>query len=174
MPRKFFKRMSPSAETIKQQKCLGFLGKYLHSPMLWHLNRRSVSMAFAIGLFMMWVPFPPQTLFAAIAAIFLGANLPISVALVWITNPITIPPMFYFAYLVGAKILGHTPIDIKFELTWQWLTTSLSHSWQPFFLGLFIIAVISSVSGYLIIQILWRINVIRRFKNRKLRRLKRS
>ena len=126
MPRQFFKKISPSADTIKKQKCLGFLGKHLHSPMLWHLNRRSVSVAFAIGLFMMWVPFPSQMVYAAVFAILLSANLPISVALVWITNPNTIPPMFYFAYLFGTKILGHTPLDIKFEMTWEWLMTNLS------------------------------------------------
>ena len=121
---------------------------------------------------MMWIPFPPQTVFAAIAAILLCANLPIAVALVWITNPITIPPMFYFAYLIGARILGHTPVAMKFELTWEWLTTSLSQAWQPFFLGLGIVAIISSTIGYFFIQILWRINVIRRFKKRKIYRRK--
>ncbi len=172
MPRQFFKKFSPSADTIKEQKCLGFLGKHLHSPMLWHLNRRSVSMAFAVGLFMMWIPFPPQMLFAALLAILLCANLPISVALVWITNPITIPPMFYFAYKVGALILGHQPVPMKFELTWEWLTTSLALSWQPFLLGLFIVAVISSALGYFGIQLLWRIHIMRRFNARKLRRQK--
>lgn len=170
MPKQFFKKFSPSVETIKKQKCLGFLGKHLHSPMLWHLNRRSVSLAFAIGLFMMWVPFPSQMAYAAAMAILLRANLPLSVALVWITNPITIPPMFYFAYLFGAKILGHTAVDMKFELSWEWLTTHLAQSWEPFLLGCFLLAVISSLLGYIIIQVIWRLHILHRLGERKLKR----
>jgi uncharacterized protein len=49
---------------------------------------------------MMYMPPIGQMFMAAAAAIVLRVNLPISVALVWITNPLTIPPMFYFAYLL--------------------------------------------------------------------------
>jgi len=172
MPRKLFKKITPSVETIEKQKCLGFLGKHLHSPMLWHLNRRSVSVAFAIGLFMMWVPFPSQMVYAAILAILVRANLPISVVLVWITNPVTIPPMFYFAYLFGTKILGTIPFNIEFELTWSWLTTNLSHSWQPFLLGCLLLAIISALIGYVTVQLLSRMHIIRRLRERKLKRQK--
>lgn len=172
MPKRLFKKITPNIETIKSQKCLGFLGKHLHSPMLWHLNRHSVSLAFAIGFFMMWVPFPSQMVYAAILAILLKANLPISVTLVWITNPITIPPMFYYAYRFGTKILGNTPLDIKFEMTWEWLMTNLSLSWQPFLLGCLILAIISSFIGYVTIQLLWRMHIIHRLRERKLKRQK--
>ena len=171
MPKQFFKKLSPSVETIKKQKCLGFLGRHLHSPMLWHLNRRSVSLAFAIGLFMMWVPIPPQMVYAATAAILIRANLPLSVALVWITNPITIPPMFYFAYLFGAKLLGQPPIEMQFELSWEWLSINLAQSWEPFLLGLLIIAIISALLGYIIIQIGWRLHILSRLKERRLNRI---
>jgi uncharacterized protein (DUF2062 family) len=80
---------------IKGHKNLSFLGEKLHDPNLWHLNRRSVSAAFAIGLFAAWIPTPGQMVIAAIIALYFRANLPISVALVWITNPLTMPPMFY-------------------------------------------------------------------------------
>lgn len=170
MPREFFKRMSPSVETLRKQKCLNFLGKSLHNPMLWHLNRHSVALAFAIGLFMMWVPFPPQMVYAAIAAIYFKANLPISVALVWVTNPITIPPMFYFAYLCGAEILGHQAIPMKFELTWEWFSHNLSQSWEPFLLGCFLLATLSAVVGYFSIKLIWRLHIISRVNRRRLKR----
>jgi hypothetical protein len=41
----------PSPESIKENKNLQFLGDKLHDPNLWHLNRRSVAAAFAVGLF---------------------------------------------------------------------------------------------------------------------------
>ena len=80
------------------------------------LNRRSAAGAFAVGLFMMYMPPFGQWLMAAAAAIVFRVNLPIAVALVFITNPITIPPMFYVAYLLGALVLGQAvaPFDLDF------------------------------------------------------------
>ena len=166
MPRKFFKRISPSVETLTKQKCLGFLGKSLYDPMLWRLNRHSVSLAFAIGLFMMWVPFPSQMAYAAVTAVYLRAHVAISVALVWVTNPITIPPMFYFAYLCGAQLLGHQPVTMEFELSWDWFSHNLSQSWEPFLLGCFVMAVFSALAGFLTIKLIWRLHIIRRLKER--------
>jgi len=170
MPKRIIKRYLPDHEKIRDHKHLKILGPLLHDPNLLHLNRRSVSGAFAVGLFFAWVPVPFQMLLSALAAIFVRVNLPISVALVWITNPITMPPMFYFAYKIGAWTLGHPPSNIKFELTWQWLEQSLGDIWQPFLLGCFIVGVVSSVLGYIIINRFWRAHVLHSWKARKEKR----
>ncbi|WP_159217560.1 DUF2062 domain-containing protein, partial [Klebsiella pneumoniae] len=78
----------------------------LYNPNLWCLNRRSAAGAFAVGLFMAFVPLPSQMIMAAGLAIVLGVNLPLSIALVWITNPITMPVIFYFTYKLGAWLMG--------------------------------------------------------------------
>ena len=93
MAKKIIQRFMPSDETIKNNKSLKFLGDRLHDPILWHLNRRSVAKAFAIGLFFAWVPLPTQMAMSAAVAFYFRAHLAISVALVWITNPLTMPPM---------------------------------------------------------------------------------
>jgi len=162
MPRKFFQRFLPNPQAIKENKTLQVFGDWLHEPNLWHLNRRSVAGAFAVGLFFAWMPVPFQMLLAAGAAIFIGTNLPISVALVWITNPVTIPPMFYSAYLVGTWIIGEPPTDFSFELTFEWLLNELSSSWKPFLVGCFTLASGSSLLGYLFINGIWRYSVVRR------------
>ena len=96
------------------------------------------------------------------AAILLRTNLPLSVVLVWITNPATIPPMFYFAYLVGTWIIG-APVDtFSFELTFNWLFNELSAIWKPFLVGCFTMATISGLTGYLTIQGIWRYVVLKR------------
>ena len=170
MPKRIIKRYLPDHEKIRDHKHLKILGPLLHDPNLLHLNRRSVSGAFAVGLFMAWVPVPFQMLLSALAAIFARVNLPISVALVCITNPLTMPPMFYFAYKIGAWTLGHPQSNVKFELTWEWLGQSLGDIWQPFLLGCFIVGIASSALGYIIINRLWRAHVLQSWKVRKEKR----
>ena len=128
-----------------------------------------VSGAFAVGLFWAFIPFPSQMLMAAATAIPARVNLPISVALVWITNPVTIPPMFYFAYLVGTWILGTAPQPIEFELTMACLTESLAGIWQPLLLGSLVCATISAAIGFFGMRALWRLHIIRHLKQRRSR-----
>ncbi len=162
MPRKFFQRFLPHPQTIKENKTLQIFGDWLHEPNLWHLNRRSVAGAFAVGLFFAWMPVPFQMFLAAGAAIWLGTNLPLSVALVWITNPLTITPMFYFAYLVGTWIIGEPATDFSFQLTFDWLLNEMATSWKPFLVGCLTLASISSLLGYWIIQWIWRYSIVSR------------
>ena len=162
MPRKFFQRFLPKPQTIRENKTLQIFGDWLHEPNLWHLNRRSVAGAFAVGLFFAWMPVPFQMALSAGFAIWLGTNLPLSIVLVWITNPVTIPPMFYFAYIVGTWIVGEPVTDFSFELTFDWLLNELSAIWKPFLVGCFTLATSSSLIGYLSINILWRYTVMKR------------
>ena len=160
MPRKFFQRFLPNPQTIKENKALKIFGHWLHEPALWHLSRRSVAGAFAVGLFCAWIPVPFQMVLAAGAAIWFRTNLPLSVVIVWITNPITIPPMFYFAYSVGTWIVGEPATDFNFELTMDWLLNELSAIWFPFLFGCFTLAWTSSLVGYLTIEGIWRYMVL--------------
>jgi uncharacterized protein (DUF2062 family) len=162
MPRKFFQRFLPHPKTIRENKALQIFGDWLHDPYMWHLNRRSVAGAFAVGLFFAWMPVPFQMVLAAGAAILVKTNLPLSVALVWITNPVTIPPMFYFAYTVGTWIIGEPAVDFSFELTIDWLLNEMSTSWKPFLVGCFTVATVSSLIGYLSINWIWRHSVLSR------------
>ena len=166
MPRKFFQRFLPKPQTIKENKTLQIFGDWLHEPNLWHLNRRSVAGAFAVGLFFAWMPVPFQMALAAGAAIWIRTNLPLSIALVWITNPVTIPPMFYFAYTVGTWIVGESPTDFSFELTFDWLLNELAAIWKPFLVGCFTLASVSSLIGYFAIDGFWRYEVAHRRKHK--------
>jgi uncharacterized protein (DUF2062 family) len=70
MPRKFFQRFLPKPQTIRDNKTLQIFGDWLHEPNLWHLNRRSVAGAFAVGLFFAWMPVPFQMALAAVLSCF--------------------------------------------------------------------------------------------------------
>lgn len=170
MPKKLIKRYLPDSQDLKNHKHLKIFGHLLHNTNLWHLNRRSVSGAFAVGLFCAFIPVPFQMLIAAAGAIAFRVNLPISVALVWITNPITIPPMFYFSYLVGAWALGEPVTLTSFELSGDWLANSLAAVWEPFLLGCAICGVIASLLGYFAMRLFWRYHVIHQWKRRQLAR----
>ena len=155
----------PDPEKLKEQKGLQFLGDRLHEPNLWHLNRRSVSMAFAVGLFAAWIPTPGQMAIAAAAAFYFRANLPISVALVWITNPLTMPPMFYFAYIVGLKVLGQeSPSNFDFSI--DNIMSSLGVIGGPFLFGCLILGIISSAVGYFGIRSFWIYSIKKKWNSR--------
>jgi len=171
MPKKIIKRWMPRHETVRDHPHLNKLfGTLLHDPNLLHLNRRSVSGAFFVGLFWAFVPVPMQMIFSAAAAIYFRVNLPISVGLVWITNPLTIPPIFFFCYKIGAMILDRPVVKHTFELSWEWLGGELAHIWQPLLLGSLLVAVASALIGGFGIRLLWRINIVRQWEARKRRR----
>jgi uncharacterized protein len=174
MPRRLIKRYMPDQQTIRDHKHLQFLGTLLHDPNILHLNRRSVSGAFSVGLFMAFVPVPFQMVLAAIGAIVMRVNLPISVALVWITNPLTMPPIFYFSYKVGAWILQIPVRDIEFVLSMEWLMRELGAIWQPFLLGSFVSGAAFAVLGNVGIRLLWRLMVSRNWRKRQQVRVNRK
>jgi len=167
MPKKIIKKYMPDPDKLKQQKSLQFLGDRLHDPNLWHLNRRSISLAFAVGLFAAWIPTPGQMAIAAVIAFYIRANLPISVALVWVTNPLTMPPMFYFAYIVGLLALGQAQPDADFEFTLDSVMSGISDIGGPFLLGCLILGVISSLMGYFGMRLYWKYHIVKQWKARK-------
>jgi uncharacterized protein (DUF2062 family) len=80
VPRKFFREHLPDAQTVRSYRVVRLFGHWLQHPDLWHLNRRSVPGAFAIGLFAGLIPGPLQMLAALLIAVPLKKN--IAVALV--------------------------------------------------------------------------------------------
>lgn len=170
MPRKFIRRIMPDHHLIRNHKRLQVFGALLHDPNLWHLNRRSVAGAFAVGLFMAFVPVPFQMLLAGAAAIMVRVNLPLAVSLVWITNPLTMPPIFFATYKLGAWLMGITPQPIRFELSFNWLASELGAAWQPFLLGSLVVATGSAALGYTVIRLLWRWHIVKAYQERRRRR----
>lgn len=169
MPRKFLKSFF-SRQYYKEEKSFSIFGELIHDANLWHMNRRSVAGACAIGLFSAFIPLPFQMLIAAGFAIIFRCNLPISVALVWVTNPVTMPPLFYLAYKVGAWLTDTHLSPFDFELSFNWLFTELHERWRPFLAGCLFVGSSAAVMGYIAARILWRIRVISFWNKRRLRK----
>jgi uncharacterized protein (DUF2062 family) len=161
----------PSREEILAINSLKFMHGLISEPNLWHFNRRSVSRAALIGLFWCMIPMPFQMVPAAFLAFYLTANVPLSLALVWISNPITMPPMFFATYKFGAWLLGTEPVD-SFEFTAEWLTNGLSVVWKPLYFGSAVTGIILAITGYIGVQIIWRYRVVKKWKARAANRLK--
>ena len=130
-------------------------------------------MAFFVGLFVAFIPVPGQMVVAAILAVRLRCNLPLAVGLVWITNPLTMPAIFYLSYKIGALIIDVPMQEMVFDLSFRWITHSLGSIWQPMLLGCVICGTFFGSLGYFLISVIWRWRVSVRWKKRKLARVKR-
>ena len=173
MPKKFLRRYLPNADTIRAKLTLRPLGFLLHRADIWHLHRRSVAGATFIGLFCAFLPVPSQMLVAAVFAVWFRCNLPIAVTLVWITNPLTFPAIFYFAYRLGAWLLNmRLEIDtVRMDLDW-WIG-NLDSIAYPILLGALVCGWVAGATGFVLVRVLWRFHAIRRWKERRARHRRR-
>lgn len=171
MPKKTIQRFLPDPRKIANSKAIRVFGSFAQRSNLWHLNRRSASRAFAIGLFVAFLPIPAQMIVAAALAIMFAANLPLSVALVWISNPITMPPLFYASFQVGSLILGRPAESFLFEPSWAWFAASFTTVVPPFILGCLVLGGLASLSAFITIRVLWRQAAIKAWRERQRKRL---
>ena len=71
-----------------------------------------IALSVAIGIFITWTPTIGLQMMLTIALCFLlRANKLVGVPFVWISNPLTIVPIYAPNYFVGCWILGHAPTE---------------------------------------------------------------
>ncbi len=99
MPRRFFRKFAFKRHHMSEQWFMSPFQHLLHDTRLWGIRRRWVVPAFALGLFVAFLPFPGHMLISALAALALRVNIPVAALSTWASNPLTIGPMYYFAYL---------------------------------------------------------------------------
>lgn len=175
MARNLLKRFIPTPAAIKNTPGLHFLGDLLHDPNLFHLNRHSVSVAMFWGLFVAILPIPGQMPVAAAAALLFRCNLPLSVALTWITNPFTMPFFIFITYQMGRLVLQTDPIVLTTpQLSWDWLANEFGHLWKPLLAGSIITGLLFGSLGYLVMQLYWRWHVGYSWKKRQKKRAERN
>lgn len=133
---------------------------------LWGIRRRWVVPAFATGLFIAFLPVPGHTLMGALSALALRINIPVAALATWASNPVTMGPLYYFAYRLGSTLLGIPIKPFNFELSLDWVTHTLVNIWQPMLLGCLLLGSMASLVGYVVLDVLWRIS-IGNYKTRK-------
>ena len=136
-------------------------------PSLWHLNRRSVPRALALGLFVAFILPIGHFALAALLAVPVRANVPLAAAATLSVNPLTIPPIYFAAYKLGGLVLHLHPHHAIGKVAHGFGETILTAS-GPTALGLVIFAVISAITGYTLGTLLWRLRLVRRWESRHL------
>ena len=175
MPRKFFRKYLPDPDEILAKPWCAPFRPWLGHPNLWHLNRRSVPGAVAIGLFCGLIPGPVQMLGALLCAIPLRKNIPVALATTLYTNPLTIVPLYLLAYGYGSVILGDRAAAAQvMPFEWDWSIAAL-WTWtlslgKPLVIGLVALALTLAVLGYFITELGWRAYVVTAWRRRAARR----
>jgi uncharacterized protein (DUF2062 family) len=178
--RKHLRKFVPDSEAMRSHRLVALFGRWLGHPSLWHLNRRSVPGAVAIGLFAGLVPGPLQMLTALLLAAPLRKNVPVAMLVTLYTNPLTIVPLYVLAYEYGNLLLGrgHGLQSIApFEMNWSDWTGSLQGllEWcvamgKPLALGLVALALTLAAVGYVAMRLAWRAYVVAAWRARQVRR----
>ncbi|GIR82664.1 MAG: ATP-binding protein [Cellvibrionales bacterium] len=170
MPKKQLRKWIPTPGTVRRHRSLRIFGRWVENANLWQLSRHTTAKAFAIGLYCAMLPVPGQMIISVAMAIIFTANVPPSFSLIFITNPLTMPAIYYAAYKLGAWLLGAKPMDVEFEASWTWFTQSLDEIWLPLLVGSQVMGVILGIFGYLLIDSLWRNAIRRQWQARRRRR----
>ncbi len=175
MPRQWLQGRLPNKAKIAKQLGVndtepGWLKRYLADPALWHLNRRSAAGGVAVGLFISWIPVPLQMVVAAFIAAVLRVHVPLSVVMVWFTNPLTIVPLLYAARFTGSTILNQAPGTNAIELSLPGFFSSLTQAGPVLITGALFCAALTSIVGYLITSMVWRWHSVRRWRSRVVKR----
>lgn len=154
------RRQTPGKDDILASPWMAPVRPHLQDDRLWCLERHSVARGVAAGLFMGLLMPIAQMLFAAGASVLLRGNVPISVACTLVTNPLTVPPIYYAAYQIGDSVLPEA-LDLSWLMTdatnWlgQGLNWTVTHG-APLMTGLLMLATVCSVLGFACVQLLWR------------------
>lgn len=133
------------------------VGERLFARDLWAFTRKGVVRGWIIGCLAGGSPFLGlQMLVALPTALWLRANVFMVLALIFVTNPITLPPYFAFCYSIGLFITGDRlrhPPEVMAEMTgWEIL---MSGAWA-IIVGSLLVSVLAAVIGAVLLQLFFK------------------
>lgn len=103
-----------------------------------------------------------QTPFAALFALTVRANVLVAACATLITNPLTMPPIYYAAYKVGHGLVGSLAMAEHGENGIWRIGTQVYGIAVPTALGLLLFASLSAIVGYFLVNLGWRWQIVRR------------
>jgi uncharacterized protein (DUF2062 family) len=153
-------RHIPTRDTIHEYRLLRPFAGPLSHPSLWRMSRRSVPRGVAVGLFVAIIMPFMHTVIAALLAIPTRANVAVAAVITLVVNPLTMGPMYYAAYHIGAwelhrgQLVDASAADqLSGELSR--LLFWIHHASGPIAVGILTMAVFAAGFGYLAASLLW-------------------
>jgi len=159
------KRLKKKRDNKKINK---IIEKYKIPRVYLSINRKSISRGIFLGLFIAFIPMPMQMLAVIMFTPFFKFNVPIAISLVWITNPFTMPFVYYIEYKTGVFLLNRKSLE-NIELTLNWFSNNWDNIVIPLYVGTIPYSVFISIFFYYLINILW-ISSVKREINFRLKR----
>jgi hypothetical protein len=153
-------------KTNKSHRFKEYIEKYNISTEFMTVNRKMVSRAMLVGFFIAFIPMPLQMVAVVAVLPFFKFNALIGIAIVWITNPITMPMIYYIEYLTGNVLLMRDGIE-GIEITLEWFSTHIDDIFIPLYTGALFYSTISAVFFYYLVNWLWINSVRNERENRK-------
>jgi uncharacterized protein (DUF2062 family) len=155
--------------TARSNKFDALIKKYKIPREYLSINRKSVTRGLLIGLFWGFIPMPMQMLAVLAVTPFLKFNVPIAFSMVWLSNPLTMPLMYYMEYKTGTFLLGSEGIA-NIELTLEWFQNHWDDIVVPLYVGTVPYSVGVSFLVYVIVNRLWIASVKRHRPHRFLKK----
>jgi len=175
--RRWAKNNMPSREQMAESRWIRIFGRLgprvLHSE-YWRFTRRSVPRGVAMGLFVGVFFLIPgvQIIGAALFCLPVRGNIPIAAGMTFLTNPFTTPFLILASLPIGNLFGFHADggaITSMYERSApmsEWLAWLASDAAPALVIGLFSIAVVSALIGYVISIVVWRWWVARKWRRR--------
>jgi len=149
MIRKYFRK-----KASEKGKLDTFLDKYNLPRAYFNINRKMITKGVLVGLFWGFIPMPMQMAGVMATTPFFKFNVPIGLATVWLSNPITYPPLWYLEYTTGNLMLGRENIN-NIELTMQWFSDHWDDIVVPLYVGTAFYSTVVAYLIYLLLNWLW-------------------
>lgn len=166
----FFKRVLPTPEKLGKNRLLRPLMKRISGAKIWQVNRRSIAGGMASGVFFGALPIPIQIPCAVAAAALCRVNAAVAALATLYSNPLTMPPIFYFNYRIGKWLFGGgVPENLHFSV--ENLGTMGGKVLMPLFTGSIVVGLVLAVLSYFIVLFWWRWTLVRHYKHRAERKI---
>lgn len=128
-------------------------------------KRNMVIRGSILGLFIAFLPIPFQMLFVLLFLPLFKFNIFVAIILCWVTNPITMPFIFYIEYQIGAYLLNIEMLNVS--MTLSWFNDNFDKILYPLYLGAIIVSSVTSSLSYYVITHLWKDSVKQERKNKR-------